>query len=93
MVLAGLLALIALQFALAFTSAPRIVLPGLALCMIVLVALSFMRLRASGTLASVFALVGVFWVCVMIGLGSMDPATRTVIPVSRTDVRPANGGR
>lgn len=56
------------------------------------VALSFMRLRAGGALTTVFAVAGVFWLRVMMGLGSMDPATRTDIPVSRIDVRPADRG-
>ena len=82
----GLLLLLALQFGLAFTPVPRTVLPGIALGMVAIVAFSFMRLRAAGALAGVFAAAAVFWLCVMMGLGSMDPATRTTISVSH-DIR------
>lgn len=87
-----LLLLLALQFGLAFTPVPRAVLPGLAMGSVAIVAVSFMRLRAAGALAAVFAAAAVFWLCVMIGLGSMDPATRIDIPVTQHDVYPANGG-
>jgi len=92
LVLGTLFALLALQFGLAFTSVPRLVLPGVALVMVVIVAMSFMRLPAAGALSAVFATAAVFWLCVMIGLGGMDAATRTDIPVSQRDVRLPNGG-
>lgn len=77
----ALLALIALNVGLAFTAVPRILLPGIGVGMAVIVALTFMRLRAAGGLAAVFAAASVFWLCVMMGLGGMDPATRTTVPV------------
>ena len=92
LVLGALFALLTLQFGLAFTPVPRLVLPGVALVMVVIVAMSFMRLPAAGALAAVFAAAAVFWLCVMLGLGSLDPATRTDIPVTQRDVRSSNGG-
>jgi len=92
LVLGALFGLLAVQFGLAFTPVPRLVLPGVALMMVTIVAMSFMRLPASGALAAVFAAAAVFWLCVMMGLGSMDPATRTGIPVTQRDVRTSNGG-
>ncbi len=50
---------------------------GLAL----LVALTFMRLGSSTGLVPVFAVAGVFWLCVLLGLGSMDAMTRHNISV------------
>lgn len=90
--LGALFALLALQLGLAFTSVPRATLPGVALIMVVIVAISFMRLPAAGGLAAVFAAAAVFWLCVMMGLGSMDAATRTDLPIARQDVRSPNGG-
>lgn len=92
LVLGGLLALLGLQFGLAFTPVPRLLLEAIALLMVLTVSVSFMRLRAAGALAAVFAAAGVFWLCVMLGLGSMDPATRTDIPIVQLDVRAPNGG-
>jgi len=88
----GLLAGLALQFGLAFTPVPRLALPGIALCMIGLVGFGFMRLRASGTLGAIFAAAGVFWLCIMLGLGSMDAATRIDVPVTQSDVHLPSGG-
>lgn len=47
------------------------------------VALTYMRLAKTGGTASAFALAAVFWLMVMFGLGSMDPATRHDIAVAR----------
>jgi hypothetical protein len=47
------------------------------------VALTYMRLAKTGGTASAFALAGVFWLMVMFGLGSMDPATRHDIAIAR----------
>lgn len=90
--MAGLLGLLALEFALAFTALPRLVLPAVGVAMVVVTAFTFMRLRAGGRLSAVFALAAVFWLCVMMGLGSMDPATRADIPVHQTDVRASSDG-
>lgn len=93
LLLSGLLLLLmAAEFGLAFTPVSRLVLPAIALCMVVTVALGFMRLGTAGTLAAVFAVAGVFWLCIMMSLGSLDPATRTTIQVTRTDVRFPQGG-
>jgi hypothetical protein len=47
------------------------------------VALTYMRLVKTGGTASAFALAAVFWLMVMFGLGSMDPATRHDVGVAR----------
>jgi hypothetical protein len=47
------------------------------------VALTYMRLAKTGGTASAFALAGVFWLMVMFGLGSMDPATRHDLAIAR----------
>lgn len=52
--------------------------------MVVLVGLYFMRVRASGGLARFFALAAIFWLVVLLGLGSIDPMTRHDYPVPVT---------
>ena len=49
---------------------------GIGIGLALLVALTFMRLGSSTGLVPVFALAGVFWLCVLLGLGSMDALTR-----------------
>ena len=78
----GLLALVGVEFLLHSFAATRGVVPFVGLGMALLVALTFMRLGASGGLVPVFALAGVFWLCIMLGLGSLDSFTRHDIPVS-----------
>lgn len=59
-----------------------LLVPGLA--MAVIVAFAFMRLGRASGVAQAFALFGVFWVLVLLGLGSMDAMTRHDIPVRIT---------
>jgi cytochrome c oxidase subunit IV len=46
-----------------------------------LVAMVFMDLRRSNNLTRIFAIAGVFWLIILLGMGVMDPATRKVVPV------------
>jgi cytochrome c oxidase subunit IV len=55
-----------------------------AAAMVWLVGFYFMRVRVAGRLARFFALAAVFWLLVLLGLGSIDPMTRTVYPVAVT---------
>jgi len=50
--------------------------PAVGLVMAALVAATYMRLLRTGGLAMIFALAGVFWLAVMMGLGGLDPVTR-----------------
>jgi cytochrome c oxidase subunit IV len=52
--------------------------------MLAIIGLAFMRLRSASGLAQAFVVAGVFWVMVLLGLGSMDPLTRTDYPVPVT---------
>ena len=67
---------IGLQFAVGGRAAP-LVGAGMA----ILVALTFMRLVRTPGLPAAFALAAVFWLAVLLGLGSLDPATRHDVPV------------
>ena len=63
-------------------TATRGLVPFIGIAMAALVALTFMRLGNSQGLVPVFAMAGTFWLCVMLGLGSLDSFTRHDIPVS-----------
>ena len=47
------------------------------------VAMMFMDLRRSNNLTRIFAIAGVFWLIVLLGLGVLDPVTRVQVPVSQ----------
>ena len=76
----ALLVLVGLEFLLAWLPAARGLVPFIGISMAVLVAFTFMRLGSSRGLVPVFALAGVFWLCIMLGLGSLDSFTRHDIP-------------
>lgn len=59
---------------------PLLVL-ALGAAMVGLVGFVFMRLREGGGLAQAFVIAALFWLTVLLGLGTMDPLTRTDYPV------------
>jgi cytochrome c oxidase subunit IV len=76
-----LLVLATLEFAGAFLPLargwrPLLLLP--ACCMAALVAVMFMDLRRGPALVRGFAIIGLFWLAVLLGLGMVDPLTRAV---------------
>lgn len=75
-----LLALIVVEFALAFVPAARAAVPFIGIAAAAVVALTFMRLGSSRGLTPIFAIAGVFWLCVLFGLGTLDPFTRHDVP-------------
>ncbi len=77
----GLLLMLGLQFVLAHHAVSRQIVPFVGITMAVVVALTFMRLGSSKGLIPIFALAGVFWILVMMGLGGLDSFTRHDIPV------------
>ncbi len=69
-----------------FSSSLRPVLLLPALCMVGFVGLVFMRLRQGIAAARGFALAGLLWLLLLLGLGTMDPLTRAVYyPPPATD--------
>ena len=60
------------------------VAPLLGLAMAVIVALFFMHLGTTVPLGRVFAAAGLFWLVILLGLGTMDPFTRIDYPVPPT---------
>lgn len=75
---AGLLLLLAAEFGLSFLHIPRLPIMLVPLGMAALVAFGFMRLNSDTLLAKAFAVMAVFWMIVLLGLGTMDPATRAL---------------
>lgn len=81
----GLLVLGAIEFACTFLPFGRSLRPLLmlpALCMVGIVALVFMNIRAGPPVARVFAIAGLFWLTILLGLGMVDPLTRAVYQVT-----------
>jgi hypothetical protein len=72
------------EFGVSFLSIPNGVRPILILPsvgMAILVALGFMRLLAAPDIAKSFAIAGIFWLTVLLGLVMTDPLTRAVYAV------------
>ncbi len=77
----GLLVLVLIEFILSRFASMRGIVPFVGIGMAVVVAFTFMRLGNSQGLVPVFALAGVFWLCVMLGMGSLDSFTRHDVTV------------
>jgi cytochrome c oxidase subunit IV len=60
---------------------PLVMLPGV--IMVGIVAMGFMEVRRGPALVRAFAVAGVLWLLLLLGLGSADPLTRTQYPVSQ----------
>jgi caa(3)-type oxidase subunit IV len=74
----------ALEFGVSFLAIPQGVRPILILPsvgMAVLVALGFMRVLTAPDIAKGFAVGGIFWLTVLLGLAMTDPLTRAVYAV------------
>ena len=55
---------------------PMLLLP--ALLMVALVGLMFMRVQSGPAIVRCFAIAGLFWLTILLGLGMMDPLTRAI---------------
>ena len=51
-----------------------------ALCMVGLVALMFMGVPRGPAIVRGFAVAGLFWLTILLGLGMIDPLTRAIYP-------------
>ncbi len=79
-----LLLLAAVEFTGSFIHSPprlRLMLLLPALAMVSLVGVTFMRVQSTVTLARGFALAGLLWLLLLLGLGTMDPLTRAAYRV------------
>jgi cytochrome c oxidase subunit IV len=75
----ALILLWGLEFGISFIQMPPSIRPVIllvAFAMLAVVAVFFMHLGSGPTVVRGFAVAGVFWMIVLIGLGSMDPMTR-----------------
>ncbi len=81
---------LALEFGLSFIPFARDLRPLLMLVpalMATIVAFAFVQVRRGPTIVRGFAVAGLFWLLVLLGLGSMDPLTRTDYVVQNYNVR------
>jgi cytochrome c oxidase subunit 4 len=79
----ALLTVAAIEFGCAFSPLARLYRPLLllpALCMVALVAFMFMGVRNGPAIVRIFAIAGVVWLTILLGLGMMDPLTRAIYP-------------
>ena len=84
----ALLVLIGAEAGVAFLRPGAFGVPLLLLAMagtLAIVMLLFMRLREASGLSQTFAVGGLLWLAILLGLGSIDPLTRTDTP---TPVQP-----
>ena len=86
----ALLVLGVIEFACSFIALghglrPILELPALGMAAIVV--LVFMRVGSGPAIIRGFAVAGVFWLIILLGLGTMDPMTRAVYPTDTTTHR------
>ena len=78
---AALMVLLVVEIVIAHSGTFGFAAPAVGVAMACVVAMTFMRLPSAPSTAIAFAVAGVFWLCIMMGLGSLDPATRRDVPV------------
>jgi cytochrome c oxidase subunit 4 len=82
----ALLALLALEIGVSFLPMspdirPVILLPALG--MLAVIAGLFMQIGRGLTIVRLFAAAGLLWLMILLGLGSLDPLTRTDYPIKQ----------
>jgi caa(3)-type oxidase subunit IV len=85
-----LLGLCAAEFAASYLPLPRglrplVMLPGV--LMVATVAVGFMEVKRGVVLVRAFAVAAMFWLLVLLGLGSVDALTRTAYQVPSAQVK------
>ncbi len=85
-----LVALLAIEFGASFlpldrAARPLILVP--AALMIAVVSVAFMELRRGPEAMRLFFAAGLLWLCILLGLGSLDPMTRINYYVRTTNVK------
>jgi len=79
-----LLVLLALEFGMAFLPLARSLRPLIlvpAALMVCLVGAVFMEIRQGPAIVRLFAIAGLLWLAILLGLGSLDPLTRVDLNV------------
>jgi caa(3)-type oxidase subunit IV len=82
LVVLGLFVLLSVELFLASLHVNILVAPGIGLLMAGFVAMTFMRLPATSGLPRIFALAALFWLMILLGMGSMDALTRQDVLVA-----------
>jgi caa(3)-type oxidase subunit IV len=63
---------------------PLVLVPGV--LMAIVVGISFMEVKKGPPIVRAFALAALFWLLILLGLGSADPLTRKSFPVPKATV-------
>ncbi len=80
-ILAALLLLLGGEILVARLHVNVLAAPLVGLVMAAIVCMSFMRLAMTGGLPRVFALAALFWLTVLLGMGSLDAITRNDVGI------------
>ena len=85
-----LIALLAIEFGASFlpldrAARPLILIP--AALMIAVVSVAFMEVRRGPETIRLFVAAGLLWLCILLGLGSLDPMTRINYYVRTTNLK------
>jgi cytochrome c oxidase subunit IV len=85
-----LLALLAIEFGASFLALDRAARPLIlipAALMVAVVSLAFMDIRRGPETIRLCAAAGLLWLCILLGLGSLDPMTRVIHHVPTTNMK------
>lgn len=55
--------------------------------MVAAVGIMFMQVKRGPAIVRLFAVAGLVWLCILLGLGSLDPMTRTDVHVQSTGIK------
>ena len=83
----GLLVLWGTEFGCSYMKFDRSLRPVLvvpAIMMAAIVAFAFMRVRSGPSIVRGFAIAGLVWLTILLGLGTADPLTRAIYPVKHS---------
>lgn len=82
-----LLVLLAGEFGVGFLPLPRSIRPLILIAPVIMVAavgIMFMQIRKGPITVRLFVVAGLVWLSILLGLGSLDPMTRTDVYVQAT---------
>ena len=85
-----LLVLLAAEFGAGFLPLKPSVRPLILIAPVIMVAavgIMFMQVKRGPTIVRLFAVAGLVWLCILLGLGSLDPMTRTDVYVQSTGIK------
>lgn len=85
-----LLVLLGVEFGVGFLPLKPSVRPLILIApviMVVAVGIMFMQVKKGPVIVRLFVVAGLIWLCILLGLGSLDPMTRTDVYVQSTGMK------